>query len=339
MSGSATERMRWMDFVRGICILLVILVHSSAVIPRPEIQLSDWIRQFNDFFWPYRMQILMFLSGMLLSRSLDKPVDKYVWGKLALIFWPYVIWTLVILLAEGRFTLLNLAKIPIVSPTLLWYLWFIFAYYILALVVHRLRLPLIPVILVSLIASAFLPDIARMFRFAFLFAFFLMGHLVVSQNLVKKVPWQLGLAGFVVAVAGGIASAMGNRINYDPVYAICPIGLIVFILSVSSHYRSTTVTAFVEWIGRNSIVFYVAHFPVQIVLAMIFASRLPIPGDVFYLLLAISSFLIVAVLQVARTRFTPVAALFDLRLIMSMPPALSRMLNLPFFRTIFGKQV
>lgn len=334
MTGSTAERMRWMDLVRGICIILVILVHSSAAIMEVGIELSGWIKQFNDFFWPYRMQTLMFLSGMLLSRSLDKPVDKYVWGKLALIFWPYVIWSLVILLAEGRFTLSNLAKIPIVSPTLLWYLWFIFAYYLMALVVHRLRMPLVPVILVALVASAFLPEIARLFRFSFLFAFFLMGHLAVSQNLAAKIPWPLALVGLVFAVAGGVASVMGHRINYDPVYAICPIGLLAFVLRASAYYQSSRGGAFIEWVGRNSIVFYVAHFPAQLVLAMIFAPLLPIPADVFYLFIVITSFAVVALLQLARARFTAAGVLFDLRLIMSMPPALSRMLNAPWLQTV-----
>ena len=308
-----------MDFVRGICILLVIFVHATVAT-------SDWgkltvlngITYFNEFLDPFRMPLLMFLSGMLLHKSLGKSTSNYIWGKFHLVFWPFLIWSMVIYAAEGRLTLEFILKTPISAPSVLWYLWFLCAYYIVALVLTRYSVPLLPVIIICVIGSAFLPSLLRIDRFVALFAFFLLGHYVTKYDLASWISAPIGVLGLVATVIGGVISATGEHIKYDPMFVWVPLGLIVFVLWGATFYKTIRISKPFEWIGRNSIVFYVSHFP-----ALVIASRLISPvvewnGSIFYVLLILWAVAVGTVLQLVRARFSIFAALFDFRQVLKI---------------------
>ena len=310
----AKSRQQWMDFVRGICILLVIFVHAMVVT-------SDWagltffngITIFNEFLDPFRMPLLMFLSGMLLHKSLGKSTRNYVWGKFYLIFMPFLIWSIVIYAAEGRLTLEFILKTPISAPSVLWYLWFLCAYYLVALVLIRYSVPLLPVIIICAIGAAFLPSLLRMDRFAALFSFFLLGHYVTKFDLASRISAPMAFLGLTAAIIGGAISATGEHIKYDPLFIWVPLGLISFVLWGATRYKTVTISKPFEWVGRNSIVFYVSHFP-----ALVIASRLISPvaewnGSIFYILLILWAVTVGYLLQVLRAHFSVFAALFDFR--------------------------
>lgn len=315
----ASRRLQWMDLVRGICILLVILGHA-AYVTRDVAGLTMFggIKAFNDFMDPFRIPLLMFLSGMLLHKSLGKSTSDYVWGKFYLIFWPFLLWSVVIYAAEDRLTLEYILKTPISAPSVLWYLWFLSAFYLIALVLLRFRVPLVPVIIVCVIASGLLPSVLRVDRFAALLAFFLAGHQVVSQRLGERIGAPLALLGLAAALAGGVFSALGTPIKYDPLFVWVPMGLIMFVLWGSAFFTPTALSAPFEWIGRNSIVFYAAHFPTLVATARLIAPDPQWNGTLFYVLLFLWALAVGAVLQLLRDRAPVFAALFDFRPILKL---------------------
>lgn len=317
------QRITWMDLARGICILLVVILHaSSALSERAGIATPEPIRMFNAALQPYRMTLLMFLSGMLLGRSLDKPAGPYVSGKLAQIYWPFLVWSMVTLWAEDRLTLEYILKTPISAPTLLWYLWFLCAYYILALGMNRLRIPVLPVIAASLVASAFLPDFVRAPRFAFLFAFFLLGHFCASRAGAITVPRAAGALGLLLAAAGGWLSIRGVPVRYEPAYAWAPFGLILGVLWLAPLYRSGSAAGnAVEWVGRNSIVFYVMHFPVQCVVVWLMVRQGWDDFAVIYPVTLLSALLAAVAMQALRERSALAAGLFDFRRLRELFPS------------------
>ncbi len=88
-------RVAWMDSVRGTAMILLLLYHCTAVPETLGMPMPTALRWFSAFFMPYRMPTLMVLSGMLLSRSLRKPLPDYFAGKVAGIVWPYLVWVVV----------------------------------------------------------------------------------------------------------------------------------------------------------------------------------------------------------------------------------------------------
>lgn len=307
------QRNKWMDFTRGVCILLVLALHASAALSDNGLATPGLVRSFNLLFEPFRMPLLMFLSGMLLERSLLKPTKNYIGGKLAKIYWPFLLWSMIVLAAENRLTLEAILKTPISAPTLLWYLWFLCAYHLIALGMQRFSVPIVPVVALSLVGSELLPDVLRASRFAYLFAFFLLGHLAASSRLSMSGKGPLAIFGFILAVFGAVLSSRGWETRYNALYVWAPFGMILLLLWLSPFYLRTFLGDKLEWVGRNSIVFYVVHFPVQIMTARAIASKGELNSYVSYVIVLVSGLVLGAVLQIMRRRHSVVAGLFDFR--------------------------
>ena len=94
-SAQVAGRVAWMDAVRGTAIILLLLYHCTAIPLTLGMPMPTVLRWFSTFFMPYRMPTLMVLSGMLLARSLRKPLPDYFAGKVAGIVWPYLVWVVV----------------------------------------------------------------------------------------------------------------------------------------------------------------------------------------------------------------------------------------------------
>lgn len=144
-----STRLTWMDDVRGTAILLLLLWHASAVPVLFGTEMPEVVRSANAFFMPYRMPTLMLLSGMLLARSLRKPLPTYYAGKIAMVLWPYLVWVII-----AKATFLDIEGMPWwhwrawYATTYLWFLFFIGVYYAAAPLLRRLppgsRSPSVP---------------------------------------------------------------------------------------------------------------------------------------------------------------------------------------------------
>lgn len=94
-------RYRWMDFLRGGAVLLVVAWHVVAVPTLFGVEMPAGVRGFFDATSAIRVPLLFLLSGMLLRGAVRKPPVAYYVGKLRHVFWPYVVWTLITTLAGG----------------------------------------------------------------------------------------------------------------------------------------------------------------------------------------------------------------------------------------------
>lgn len=305
------NRMTWMDAVRGTCIFLVLVLHAMVAGEQFAAEAPEWFKAANQFFGPYRMPTLMLLSGMLLGRSLQKPMKQYMIGKFSQIYWPFLLWSFLVLLASGQFTIINILKTPISAPTVLWYLWFLTAYYVIAFGLHLRDIPIWPIMIASLLASLILPDFLRMNRFAFLFSFFLAGHLVVLRGLNMQNKEWLAFICLFLFIIGGYLSASGFDIKYKGQYFWAPLSLFLLILWFSSYYSSPVTLKIVEWIGRNSLVFYVSHFPVQLAVTRTLAYFGVMNFWPIFVSALLASLVVGIALQFGRERSPIIASLFD----------------------------
>lgn len=258
-------RLRWMDLMRGAAILLVILHHSIEIPRMLDADIPAVLQTLDAVFAPFRMPLLMFLSGMLLPRSFRRSTRDYFLGKARGILWPYAVWSIIVLAILGQLTVSILLNVLVYPPTYLWYLWFLFAFYTVAWVLQRLHVPPLAASIAVLVVSVFLPDDYRLSRFAFLMAFFLAGWWW-AQNDRRSVSPRVRVV--VVAVALGLAvlasvlAATGVASRYEATFAWGSVALIVaIVLGVPSTAQRRWALP-LEYVGRNSIVFYVSHYPV-----------------------------------------------------------------------------
>ncbi|MGO3886215.1 MAG: acyltransferase family protein [Mycetocola sp.] len=266
---SSVSRLTWMDMFRGLAIVLVIFHHSVSVLDIYANGFHPWMRVVDNFVAPYRMPGLVFLSGLLVERSIAKGFVPYLAGKIRHIAWPYVIWCAIIaFVVGGGYSLSQFGHSFIYGRTGLWYLWFIFVYYLLMYAVRKV--PIGFTISVALALATVLPEEGRISRFAALFAFFALGvfisrHLKLFITLLED--RRLILVTVPPAIALSYMSASGLDVKYDAVFApwiLCGVLSLLFVC------RALTNVAWIasplSYVGRNSLIYYVVQWPLIVII-------------------------------------------------------------------------
>lgn len=91
----ASNRMAWIDYTRGICIILVCYRHCfegliNAGMPTYNHPLLEIL---NVCFYSFRMPLFFIISGLFVSRSLGKKsLGSYVDSRFRIVFYPLIIW-------------------------------------------------------------------------------------------------------------------------------------------------------------------------------------------------------------------------------------------------------
>ena len=259
-------RMEWMDTLRGLAILLMLLWHATAVPRIYGIEVPAALVAVNDALLPFRMPTLMFLSGLLLPRSLSKPLVTYLRGKVALVWWPYLLWVVLYLAMSGTQTPLWHPKLYI-AKGYLWYLFFLGVYYAVAPLLRRVPTA---VVCVALLAGSFVVDDPVAHRLLYFAVFFFLGAWVAERG--DDLVGRVGRSRALVVVLAGLALALAVASAFvDLRYASLTVpgsvaGIVVAVLG--ARRLPAARTARLRFVGRNSIVFYVAHFPVMQLAAM-----------------------------------------------------------------------
>ncbi|WP_180967387.1 acyltransferase family protein [Zhihengliuella halotolerans] len=269
-----TMRLQWMDFLRGLAVLLVVVLHANE---HGGVSVGWWTDA-NQYLSPFRMPLLMFLSGMLLYRSLAKPLPVYFWGKTVTILWPLVLWlSLYGLLARDGLGLPMDIWTFLVSGDYLWFLMALLSCYVLAAGFKPLaaRLPETHhwgflVVFVILVLLCVLPSTSGALPVQTLWhgSFFFLG--AWAQRFMRRwveIPWMAFLPLLALVTVFSYLGMQKNelRLGTPGAAALSVLGIAVFIW-LAPRIPDSAFTRFVAWCGQGSIVVYVAHFPVIILL-------------------------------------------------------------------------
>lgn len=255
-----------MDLLRGLSILLVILHHSTQIVVYRIGEVPGFFEFLSAFFAPFRMPMLMFLSGLLVAGSLHAPTGKYVWGKVRRILWPIVVWTLVYAVAEFIADPAQSTYRPWELGfwnTYLWFMQFIFAYYILALLMRWA--PAWVLVVVPFAAMFLIPgELGLLQRFFYLMPFFFLGAFIEKHwdeyARLLSVPLAAALA--VIPIGVALYSGLVDPLWYVPLSALPAMLGIMVLVRLTARAPDARWLAPVRFVGRYSLIYYVSHYPV-----------------------------------------------------------------------------
>lgn len=87
------SRLAWVDYLRGIAIILVVYRHVLLGLQNSGISLPPAYLNANIMFFSFRMPLFFILSGIFISGSLaKKSLGKIIYSKFELLLYPYLIW-------------------------------------------------------------------------------------------------------------------------------------------------------------------------------------------------------------------------------------------------------
>jgi len=85
------SRIDWVDFSKGICIILVVLLNATYGVEQATGTITVF-NAFNEWARPFRMPDFFFIAGLFLMRRIDRPWRSYFDTKVVHFAYFYVIW-------------------------------------------------------------------------------------------------------------------------------------------------------------------------------------------------------------------------------------------------------
>jgi uncharacterized membrane protein YcfT len=324
MVGQAdASRVDWVDYAKGFCIIMVVMMHSTLGVEAAAGQQS-WLGHLVAFAKPFRMPDFFLISGLFLARVVDRDWRTYLDRKVIHFAYFYVLWVTIqfafkapgFMAEHGTLGVAKLYAEAFIEP--FGTLWFIYLLPIFFVVTKLTRG--IPVVFIWFAAAAL--EIAHIHtgwtvidEFAARFVYFYTGYILATRIFqiaatAQARPWLAGAALLVWAWLNGFYVSLG--LDGKPFISLT-LGLIgaAAVVTISALLAKSDVFTPLRWLGKNTIVVYLAFF-----LGMAASRSLLLKtgfiGDLGTVALLVTiSGISVAVALFLAVRHTPLRLLFE----------------------------
>ncbi|MVZ96573.1 acyltransferase [Sphingorhabdus sp. IMCC26285] len=144
------NRIKWLDSARGLGIILVVIGHALGGLIDSKLGANqDIFRQLFFSIYTFHMPLFFLLSGLMVTKRLEKGQEVFLRGLIPSIVWPYFLWSIIqFTIIYGLGTLVNrpaesywpvIVSLPWNTVSQFWFLYALFWMHILSvLLVPRL---------------------------------------------------------------------------------------------------------------------------------------------------------------------------------------------------------
>ena len=291
------SRYPWVDYARGICIILVCYRHVFEGLSNTGLAMESYplLQYFNIFFFSFRMPLFFIVSGIFFMASMKrKGFSEYVKTRFSTIFYPLLIWgflqiTLQLIFAQY----VNADREPIdylhliTDPRRIEQFWYLNALFFVGLLYALLKVygnfkpwhQVVTGIVLFIIAEiAFFNqvNIGFLFDVFFFYIFFAIGDLIGDLILntrnykVFTSTWTFLIIIPVFAILQHYFTRLNLSANDDyyvqyhlPLfYILCAVVGGAFIINISFILQKLDIIPFLRVIGYHSLYIYAMHLMV-----------------------------------------------------------------------------
>ncbi|MBO9154226.1 acyltransferase family protein [Chitinophaga sp. GCM10012297] len=303
------NRLAWIDYARGIAIILVLYRHIFEGISRSGVDASNfqWLENANIIFYSFRMPLFFILSGVFIAKSLAKrKVKGLILNKVNILLYPYLLWsaiqiTIQIVLSgyvNADRGLVDYAYVLAFPRRIdqFWYLYALFNVTVLYILTreklrfsvwHQLALGGAMYLLSSYVAVKHI-DLGFVYDILHYYMFFAIGELVSDKilngaNFRLFSSWKLMLMLLPVFVAGQAYFLVVNLSHnstlfveeHQPLlFALIALSGCAFMISISFILQKYDVLKLLRVAGFHSLYIYVSHVLVASAVRMVMVKVL-----------------------------------------------------------------
>jgi fucose 4-O-acetylase-like acetyltransferase len=278
---SSTSRMGWIDYAKGIAIVLVVYRHVEFGIRNSGVPLSQWIINLNDMLYSFRMPLFFLLSGLFFQKSIERKGEKrFIVSRINTLLYPYILWALIQItlqimfpgVANAQRSVKDYMNILIQPRNLdqLWYLFALFNVTLLYLITSRLfKYDNLARLILSLIFLSLAPlakDVSTIYDILLHYIFFCIGNITASWFFSDKIQNRLSsLSGLLILLPVFILCQY--YFLYDQqmnlyLYALIALTGSMFVIMVSFQLEKYQIFPILKLFGHYSLYIYLLHVPI-----------------------------------------------------------------------------
>jgi uncharacterized membrane protein YcfT len=202
------DRVDWIDYAKGICIIWVVTLYATNFVYEQTGSIG-WMQHVVDFAQPFRMPDMFLLSGLFVGHVINRSWRAYVDSRVLHFFYFYALWVTLKFVNQMGSGLFGADTASLLSDYLALYiqpptgpLWFIYMLPVFFLTVRLLRPVPRTVVLAAAIALE-IPDIVTgikvVDKFADYFVFFYTGY-IFAPYVFRAAKWAEFHLRMVVAI-------------------------------------------------------------------------------------------------------------------------------------------
>jgi fucose 4-O-acetylase-like acetyltransferase len=323
-------RLDWVDYAKGIAIVLVVYRHILIGIQRSGIEVSVWLRNANEIVYSFRMPLFFILSGVFIAKTIRKhPGFVFVSLKSRTILYPYFIWGIIQITVQivlSRYTnaqrgLMDYAYL-IINPRAIDQLWYLLALFNCSVLFYLLYSSLkIGNIALSIAAlalygcSVFVQDYSLFHDLLYYFIFMVIGYLLYElflwdeYNRYLKSSWVLmGMLPFFVGTQWYWLYHQDMNIF---IFAVIALLGSFFVFSIAFILAERNWLQNFKLIGRHSLQIYLMHLLVVSMVRIVMTRFLHIEDAIPILLTGWALGIYVPILIYSVLKKTPGIVLFE----------------------------
>jgi uncharacterized membrane protein YcfT len=306
-------RVDWVDYAKGICIILVVLMYVTVGYGE-DVHRESWLLPFVHFAQPFRMPDFFLISGLFLSRTIDAPWRQYLDRKVLHFVYFYVLWLAIqlpILRAEllaQPISLITMFVHGLIEPiNTLWFVHMLAIFYVVTRLLRRVPVAVVLIAAAALHTALFAGIISTdslvLKEFSRRYVFFFSGYVAAPwvfdfARAVAREPRRamLGLGAWAVVNAVLVA----NGLHFWPVVSlVMGFAGAAAIVTIGSLLAQRDWAWPLRYAGTNSIVVYLTFFFPRGVLSHLAIATVP-GWDVALVSLIVTAFAVITPLLFHR---------------------------------------
>jgi uncharacterized membrane protein YcfT len=266
------ERVDWVDYAKGFCIVFVVMMHSTLGVGAAAGE-TGWLHPVVAFALPFRMPDFFMISGLFLSLVINRDWRTYLDRKVVHFAYFYLLWMTIqfgvkapgMLQEQGAVDIARLYLLSLIEPFgTLWFIYLLPVFFVFIKLTKRvpawLMWPVAAGLEISHLQTGWMVPDEFAARFVYIYTGYVLApHIFKVAKRVQDHPWHGALMLALWTPVDGTFVYMGwEKLPF--------ISLALGLLGAAAVIRAGALLSLTDfarplrYCGRNSIVIYLAFF-------------------------------------------------------------------------------